>query len=248
MTTKNNQPTKLSQILESPAADQWYPVWDEEKMWAKVNALSVTSSRKRKYALWILALGICWITVATERLKTQVTQTQKRVPIAQVESAISKRVAPIAIQILPPSFSKKTKLGLFPKGSIKQVQPDSLAGEKEFNAAKFLPLNEIRSRATPQKVFATTLTQIQLPPKPWRKKHSTLYTLRVPETPFDWNSNDGFVRRLERQIKSAIPPPNNGWVAFQLHWESGTAFTLVHRSRDTLSIQDTEIQLPTKNR
>lgn len=248
MTTKNNQPTRLSQILESPAADQWYPVWEEERMWAKVSGLSVTSARKRKYALWILVLGVGWITVQTERLKTQVTPTQKRVPIAQVESAISKRVAPIAIQILPPSFSKKTRLGLFPKGSIDLVQPDSLAGKKEFIAEKFLSLPEIHSLATPQEVFATTPTQIQLPPKPWRKKHSTLYTLRVPEIPFDWDINDGYVRRLERQIKSAVPPSNNRWVAFQLHWESGTAFTLVHRSRDTLSIQDTEIQLPTKNR
>lgn len=251
MTTKNNRPTKLAQTLENPAADQWYPVWEEEKMWYKVSSLSAaaTNSRRRKYWLWVLLLGIWWSASAAERLSAHHVPSQKTVPIAHTESTKKPRTNPIAIQLQPAGSHKKTSLTPLPKSPTLNLLPaDSLAKEEVFIADKFMPLPRINDLATAQQVSSTTLTQIQLPPKPWRKKYSTLYTLRVPETPFDWDMNDGYVRRLERQLKSAVPPPNNGWMAFQLHWESGTAFTLVHHSRDTVSIQDTEIQLRTKNR
>lgn len=251
MTTKNNRPTKLAQTLESPAADQWYPVWEEEKMWGKVNKLSAstTHSRRRKYWLWVLVLGLWWSTSAAERLSTHHVPSQKTVPIAHTENTSKPRVSPIAIQLQPAGSPQKTSLSPLPKSpALNLFQADSLAKEEVLIAETFMPLSGIHCLSTAQQVSSTTLTQIQLPPKPWRKKYSTLYTLRVPETPFDWDMNDGYVRRLERQLKSAVPPPNNGWMAFQLHWESGTAFTLVHHSRDTLNIQDTEIHLRTKNR
>lgn len=251
MTTKNNRPTKFAQTLESPGADQWYPVWEEEKMWAKVSELSAstTNSRRRKYWLWFLVLGLWWSASAAERLSTRHVPSHETVPIAHTESTRKPRISPISNQPQPAGSPKKSSLSPLPKNPVLNLLPaDSVAKEEVLIAEKFMPLPRISGLATAQQVSSTTLIQIPLPPKPWRKKYSTLYTLRVPETPFDWDMNDGYVRRLERQLKSAVPPPNNGWMAFQLHWESGTAFTLVHHSRDTLNIQDTEIHLRTKNR
>lgn len=254
MTTKNNRPSRLAQTLESPGADQWYPVWEEEKMWDKVSELSAstTNSSRRKYGFWIILLGLCWSASGTDRVadaqKSRAVEPLKTAPVARIELPSKQKIVPVDIQMLRRMSDKKIALPhSLPSATADSFLLDSVVDEALAIETTLSPLPQIGHLAWVQQVYPTTLSPVQLPPKPWRKKHSTLYTLRVPETPYDWDLKEGFVRRLEQQVKS-VPVPHNGWMAFQLHWESGTAFTLTHHSRDTLNLQDTEIHLRTKNR
>jgi hypothetical protein len=208
---------------------------------------------KKKYGFWIIVLGLCWSASGTDRVhdvqKSRAVEPLKIAPVARIELPSKQKFVPVDIQMPRRTSGKKIALPHSqPSATADSFLLDSPVDEALAIETNLSPLLQIGHVAWVQQVYPTTLSPVQLPTKPRRKKYSTLYTLRVPETPFDWDMNDGYVRRLERQLKSAVPPPNNGWMAFQLHWESGTAFTLIHHSRDTLNLQDTEIHLRTNNR
>lgn len=247
MTTKNEQPTRLAQILEHPEADQGYPVWEEASVWKKLNALAKkpAPSKRRKYWLWAMAFMIVWAATGTERLevpeKIQPASSKEIKPMAQVELQPTQEVG--LIRISAPKVHRKD-------GSISPIllsyapttppPSDSTYHNKAIILETIDALPALASLSKERKVLLGK--KPLLPPQPWRKKYSTLYTLRVPEIPFDWDVHTGFVQRLERQLKFNNQP-GNGWIAFQVHWDSGTAFTLVHQSRDSIAVQHPEIQL-----